>query len=160
MASSREELKWKASPHYGFLWPWQSNPDPWDKTRVAEWTPYLSELSLTLEQAYRRKLKVITINTMYFIDFQNLVQQLIDDLKRQRSIRRRCSVILSSVSSNDDNLEECSLAEWLFAPLERFLSCSTSFDTKYYGRDLLRIRGWNSPMENWRLHPILYFRSL
>lgn len=122
----------KASSSTKYVWAYQTTIDPWCGTKKAEWTLYSDDISSAIEKAYKRGAEETFINEIYRIDLKHLVQQHIDDPKRQRPIRRQCH-FLSSISSDLQDTNECRRRERLSFPLGLVFSRNTSSDTNYHG---------------------------
>jgi hypothetical protein len=133
MTLSIEESNRELSPPDEFIWECKMNDDPWDATQTSQWIPYSNVKSSAIEQAYKNKLREIFIDENYRIDFENFIQQHINDPYRQRSVRRRRCHFSSIVSTDEETNEESVRRERLSSPLGSIMSCSATGDTTYYG---------------------------
>jgi hypothetical protein len=133
MASSLKESDRKLSCQDEFIWECQTNDDPWDPKQTAEWTPYSDTKSSTIEEAYKHGSKEICVDENYVIDLRHYVQQHINDLQRQRPVRRRRCRLRSTIPINKENEYESSRRERFSSPLELVSSRSATGDITYYG---------------------------
>jgi hypothetical protein len=114
-----------------YFWVYQTNSDPWATKQPIKWTPYSSEISSAIEQAFIYGSAEIIINELYLIDLKKFVEERVDNPNRQRSIRRCHSS--SSVTNDDETEREIRRRERFTFPLEMSQVSNTTADTSYYG---------------------------
>ncbi|CAF4645386.1 unnamed protein product [Rotaria sp. Silwood1] len=119
-----------------YIWMYQSNIDSWDDTQTAEWTPYPDDVSAVIEQAFNAGLGHIFIDQCYKIDLEKLVQVNIEDVHRQRRIRRQICMLY--VNNNENIEDKTGILKRLCFPLETSPRNSTAIDTLYRGSPFIR----------------------
>ncbi|UJR18828.1 hypothetical protein I4U23_021956 [Adineta vaga] len=101
MAAATEEIS-------RISWHWKSNPNPWSKNELEEWSPSSDDKNEIIEEAYQQNKNEVMIGNNYKIDFKHKVQQHITDKNRQRPIRRQTV----------ESAESFGLREQRFNPIE------------------------------------------
>ncbi|UJR06552.1 hypothetical protein I4U23_010836 [Adineta vaga] len=101
MAAATEEIS-------RISWYWKSNPNPWSKNELEEWSPFSDDKNEIIEEAYQQNKNEVMIGNNYKIDFKHKVQQHITDKNRQRPIRRQTV----------ESAESFGLREQRFNPIE------------------------------------------
>ncbi|CAF1365989.1 unnamed protein product [Rotaria sp. Silwood1] len=118
-----------------------------DTAQAAEWIPYPTEISSSLENAFRNGFQETFINDTYRIDFIELLEVCIEDPKCRRPIRR-CPMTVFREIERKTKLDP-TRCERLSFPLNTTLQCSTGVDTAYHGSQF--VRDWLLKFTNGKL---------
>ncbi len=108
------------------IWSWKSNENPWSLNQINEWTPFMTKANNRIELAYQNHQKELTIDQKHKIDLKKFLQIDINNLEKQRPIRR-CSNIENIISYY--RRERYNFAQ----PIRR----SIIDDTLYYGSSFI-----------------------
>ena len=108
------------------IWFWKSNQNPWSLNEIDQWTPFTIIINNQIEQAYQDRQQEFIIDSNHRIDLLKFFQIDINDLDKQRPVRR--------CSDTEERIFDYRRERFNFAqPVRR----SIADDTKYHGSSFI-----------------------